>query len=283
MSKKVSVIVTTKNEEKNIGNFLKSVTQQTYKNIETIVVDNNSSDRTKEVAREFTSQVYDKGPERSVQRNFGVSKATGDYVMVLDADMILTSKVVEACIKKAGETDGIKLIVVPEKSIGESFWAKCKAFERNFYCMADLDTISSIEAPRFFERKVFEEFKGYDVNITGPEDWDLPERIKAKYPNVKKIHEPIIHNEGNVSLYKLMKKKYYYALKSHVYMNKHNVSKVSSKTVYFLRPELYRYWRLWFDNPLVSLGTILMLSAETIAGATGFLLGMLQHQKITTL
>ncbi|MBU4299200.1 glycosyltransferase [Patescibacteria group bacterium] len=51
----VSVVITTKNEEKNIENCLKSILNQTYPRdkIEIIVVDNNSSDRTKEIVQTF--------------------------------------------------------------------------------------------------------------------------------------------------------------------------------------------------------------------------------------
>ena len=47
----MSVIVTTKNEEKNIENCLQSINNQTYKNIELIVVDNFSDDKTVEIAK----------------------------------------------------------------------------------------------------------------------------------------------------------------------------------------------------------------------------------------
>ena len=69
--KKVSVIVTTKNEAKNIGRCLQSIQNQTYKAIEIIVVDNFSKDETKRIAKKFTKKVFDKGPERSAQRNLG--------------------------------------------------------------------------------------------------------------------------------------------------------------------------------------------------------------------
>ncbi|MHB1679015.1 MAG: glycosyltransferase family 2 protein [bacterium] len=77
----VSVIITTKNEEKNIGMCLKSIKSQSYQNIEIIVVDNQSSDKTKEIAAKFTNLIYDKGPERSAQRNYGVSVSRGEYIV----------------------------------------------------------------------------------------------------------------------------------------------------------------------------------------------------------
>jgi glycosyltransferase involved in cell wall biosynthesis len=77
----VSIIITTKNEEKNIGNCLESILRnielKDYRNIEIIVVDNNSTDQTKEIARKYTKKVYKFGPERSAQRNLGAKKARG--------------------------------------------------------------------------------------------------------------------------------------------------------------------------------------------------------------
>ena len=91
-----SIIITTKNEEKNIGNCLLSITEQTYPHLEIIIVDNHSSDRTREIALKFTDKFFLKGPERSGQRNYGmIEVAKGKYVMFLDADMILGPKTVE--------------------------------------------------------------------------------------------------------------------------------------------------------------------------------------------
>jgi glycosyltransferase involved in cell wall biosynthesis len=55
----VSVIITTKNEERNIGNCLESVLAQAYpaESIEIIVVDNNSTDRTKQIINEFSERL----------------------------------------------------------------------------------------------------------------------------------------------------------------------------------------------------------------------------------
>ena len=60
----VSIIITTKNEEKHIENLLRSITSQTYKNIEIILVDNYSTDRTREIAKKYTNKIYSKGPDR---------------------------------------------------------------------------------------------------------------------------------------------------------------------------------------------------------------------------
>ena len=70
----VSIVITTKNEEHNIENCLLSIKEQTYSNIEIILVDNNSNDKTIEIALNFTSKIFNKGLERSAQRNYGMNK-----------------------------------------------------------------------------------------------------------------------------------------------------------------------------------------------------------------
>ncbi|MBU4141424.1 glycosyltransferase [Patescibacteria group bacterium] len=107
----VSVVITTKNEEKNIANCLKSVLRQTYfcDKIEIIVVDNNSTDKTKDVVESYKVksykagckiQFFNKGPERSAQRNFGVLQLSGEYILYLDADMILSPDVIKDCMEQ---------------------------------------------------------------------------------------------------------------------------------------------------------------------------------------
>jgi len=67
-----SVVITTKNEERNIRFCLEGIACQSWPYREVIVVDNSSSDCTVEIARTFTNKVFDKGPERSAQRNYGM-------------------------------------------------------------------------------------------------------------------------------------------------------------------------------------------------------------------
>ena len=53
---KVSVIIPVYNGERTLRHFLKSILDQTYKNYEVIVVDNNSTDKTKDIIKEFQTK-----------------------------------------------------------------------------------------------------------------------------------------------------------------------------------------------------------------------------------
>lgn len=268
MNKKplASVIVTTKNEQSHIDKCLRSISQQSYKNIEIVLVDNNSKDNTKDIASKYTKLIFDKGPERSAQRNFGASKARGEYILFVDADMILSENVVKQGVDEFFTSD-IGGLVIPEKSVGQGYWCKVKTFERSLY-----EGDASIEAARFFKKEIFWEVGGYDKKITGPEDWDLPQRIKQKY-KIGRIKSFISHDEGRVSLFKLMKKKYYYGLKVPKYLNNSHPFKLTAQQViYLLRPAFYKNWRKLLSNPLVTCGMIIMLFLEQLAGFSGFLI-----------
>ena len=85
----ISIVVTTRNNHATLEACLSSIKQQTYPNVELVIIDNNSTDDTKDIAKRYTNKVFNRGPERSTQRNFGVQKARGEYVLIIDSDMEL--------------------------------------------------------------------------------------------------------------------------------------------------------------------------------------------------
>lgn len=260
-----SVLVHTKNSERTILAHLTSINNQSYKNIEVIVVDNNSIDNTVKIAKQFKTKIFNYGPERSAQRNFAAKKAHGDFYLIPDSDMILDKDVVNECVSSVTHDPKIKAIIICERTKGIGFWAKCKALERECY-IGD----NTIEAARFFDKDVFWEMGGYDENLTGPEDWDLPQRIKKKY-KIGRIKSRVVHDEGEVTLLVLMKKKYYYARQLSNYLKKHSLRLTSMQIIYLLRPAFYKNWRKLIRNPVVACGMIFMLFLEQGAGFFGFL------------
>lgn len=266
----VSVIITTKNEEDVIATLLQSIVEQSYKNIEILLIDNNSTDKTLEIAGKFPVQKYTYGPERSAQRNFGAGKAKGKFLLFLDADMELSLEVIKECVEAFDKGKNIGGVIVPEQSVACSFWESVKAFERSFY---NLEGDNITDAARFFSKEAFKSVGGYDETITGPEDWDLPENIKKKGFQLIRIKAMIKHNERIPSLFSLMRKKYYYGLRSHRYLKKQKISTLSPKTVYFLRPVFYKNWRKLIAHPIMSTVMFYMLFMELIAGGLGFIVG----------
>ena len=271
----VSVILTTRNEQDVIKRVLLSIIRQTYKNIEIILIDNNSKDRTCEIAKVYTKKVFNFGPERSAQRNFGAKQAKGEYLLFLDADMRLTKNVLLECVKLIKKDSKIGAVTILEESKAKTFWEKIKAYERSFYNLEG-DVIT--DAARFFPTRIFKQLGGYDESITGPEDWDLTDNIIKLGYKIEIAKSLIYHYEYIPSIFALVKKKFYYGLKSYRYLFKQQVSIISPKTVYFLRPIFYRRWKRLFQHPVLTTGLLLMLIIEQMSGMAGYLCGRITRQ-----
>lgn len=84
----VSAIILTKNEERNIARCIQSVKWCD----EIIVVDDNSSDKTIEIARKYKTTIYQRSLNNnfSAQRNFGISKARQEWILFVDSDEVVT-------------------------------------------------------------------------------------------------------------------------------------------------------------------------------------------------
>lgn len=236
---KVSIIITAKNAQQYIADCLVSIRSQNYNQseIEIIVVDNNSSDKTKSIAYQFTDKVYNIGPERSAQRNFGINNASGEYILYLDVDMTLSRNVLSECVKKI-EADDLIALYIPEIIVGKGFWIKLRNFERSFYNATVIDCV------RFMRRDAFIKIKGFDENLTGPEDWDFDRRIN-QIGKTAIINSPIYHNEGRFNLKNYLVKKSYYSKSFEKYINKwgKNDAIIKKQLGFF-----YRFFGVFMEN-----------------------------------
>lgn len=267
----VSIVINTRNEEENIGGCLESCLQQTYKNIELIVVDNNSTDQTKVIARNYTSQVYNRGPERSSQKNFGAQKSSGEYVLFLDADAQLTPKVLSECIALA-EGENFSMVIIPERHVGEGFWAGVKALERSFYLGDD-----TVEAPWFFRKKDFLSAGGYDEEMFAGEDWNLFDRMRAAGFKYGRCDAFINHQIGRLTALGMVRKKFYYGTNIGVFLKKGKGKGVRRNPL--LRPALFRNVRYLFKSPIKYLAIFVMKFFETSGILAGMVVSSLKRSK----
>ena len=84
----VSVIVPTRNNERTLEATLRSVKEQSEPGVTLIVVDNASTDATKDIARRWADVYLEGGPERSAQRNRGIEAAQTPWIVWLDLSLI---------------------------------------------------------------------------------------------------------------------------------------------------------------------------------------------------
>jgi glycosyltransferase involved in cell wall biosynthesis len=121
---KLSVVISAYNEEKKIAKCLESVDFAD----EIVVVDNSSLDKTSEIASKYTKHIYKQKNDPSaidLQKNFGFSKATGDWVLSLDADETvskeLAGEIKSVINNQKSETSGY---MIPRKNFIFGEWIK---------------------------------------------------------------------------------------------------------------------------------------------------------------
>ncbi len=259
----VSVIIPTKNEEKNIVRCLKSVKKQKYPGrIEIIVIDNFSADQTVKLAKKYTMKVFLKGPERSTQRNFGAQKAKGKYLLFIDADMEIKPNTISSCLSfyqppitlpvlTAVRQDNHQppILALKEHSVGHTFWSKALALERNCYHDA-----TWLLGARFFPKKDFLKIGGYDPKLIAAEDWDLTLRFaKAGYSTQISLISLITHHESKDSLSKLLQKELYYIKDIKHYQKKHPKAFFYQSNISYRVFLWLKNWRTLIQHPILTL------------------------------
>ncbi len=170
----ISVVISAHNEEKNIGSAIDSLSNFAD---EIIVIDNESTDKTADIAKKKGAVIYHQknDPLRiDFQKNFGFTKATKTWILSLDADERLTPKLIQEIkntLEYDHETDGY---YIPRKNIIFGKWIR-----------------NSIWWPDY-QLRLFRKGKGKFDGST------VHKQITIK-GNVKHLSEPFIH-ESYVSI-----------------------------------------------------------------------------------
>ncbi len=261
------MVVPTRNSEATLEACLASIRAQTHRDLELIVVDNDSQDSTPEIGRRYADVFEQRGPERSAQRNHGAQIARGRFLLMVDSDMVLDERVVEECVERA-RAEGAEAIVIPERSTGQGFWAACKALERSCYVGDD-----TIEAPRFFARDVYRRHGGFDESMVAGEDWDLAERLRPTVP-FGRVQAEIRHLEGNLRLRDTVRKKFFYGRRLGRYLARH--PQAAQRQLVLIRPAFIRHRGRLARQPILTAGMVVMKAAELAAGALGLALSRLR-------
>lgn len=112
--KKVSIIVPIYNEEKNLNRCIDSLINQTYQNLEIILLNDGSTDSTKSIINSYKDKriiaIHKKNTGIGDTRNTGIEKSSGDYIMFVDSDDYIELNCVEVLVKKL-ESDKVDLVI----------------------------------------------------------------------------------------------------------------------------------------------------------------------------
>jgi glycosyltransferase involved in cell wall biosynthesis len=137
MGTRISAVINTLNEEKNLPYALRSVCTWVD---EMVVVDMHSSDRTVQIAERFGARVYlHEGPGFNyAPREFSVSRASGEWIFILDADEVAPVRLAKA-LKEIAERDDVDVVLLPRrnyllgKALSYTGWGPTQDWQIRFF------------------------------------------------------------------------------------------------------------------------------------------------------
>ncbi len=173
----LSIIIPTKNEEHFLANLLESIQNQTVQPNEIIVADAKSTDRTREIAKEFGAKVIEGGLP-AFGRNAGADEASSDVLLFLDADVELRDEqFLEKSLKEIEERDlGLAtcdVFPLSDKYIDHFMHKAYNSYVRAWGSMF-------AHAPgfcMFVQKELHNKIGGFDETIQFCEDMDYAQRI----------------------------------------------------------------------------------------------------------
>lgn len=195
---KVSVIIPTYNREKFLKEAIESVLNQTYKDLELIVIDDGSEDGTSQLMKTYSQIVYKTIPHSGVSRarNEGIRWAQGEYIAFLDSDDLWLPHKLSHQMKVMSE--GYKISYTDEIWLrkGVRVNPKKKHTKYSGFIFPKLLPLCLISVSScVIKREVLEEVGYFDETLPVCEDYDLWLRIGRNY-EIKFINKKLIIKRG---------------------------------------------------------------------------------------
>lgn len=206
-----TVIIPTFNRRRWIGECLDSVKAQTYPHIETLVIDDCSTDGTVEWLRENPdysfAQIHlqPRNGGASVARNTGIAMAQGELIVFIDSDDVLAPNHIEKAVAVFKTEDNIGLFACDSTLIGTDgevlyggkTWHEIQSQIKHYPVrtgrrnLKDVFLFSNIFPGFTLPKGVFDKVGGFDQSIFPMDDYDLMLRVAGAGYGVYYCHEPL--------------------------------------------------------------------------------------------
>jgi glycosyltransferase involved in cell wall biosynthesis len=199
--KKISVIIPNYNYARYLDQAIQSVLEQTYKNLELIVVNNGSTDNSLQVLSKYVRLIHiidQPNLGQSGARNSGLSFSSGEYIAFLDADDFWEPKKLEKQIMLLNDTCqlvycGISPFKDPgnEKlpSVFPKYRGKCST---HFVDQPGASIVLSGESTALFSRDLLFKAGSFDGELNSTAGWDFFRRCSL-FTNFDFVSEPLVN------------------------------------------------------------------------------------------
>ena len=192
MDNKVSIIITTYKGSKEIENAVLSAINQTYKNIEIIVVDDNGKGTEQQISTANKLNYYinkniikyiihENNINGSAARNTGAKASTGEWLTFLDDDDLYLSEKVDKELKKALDNKA-DMVVCGGYYVSKNGYGYITRFNNKRNLLLDYLTEKTLfnSSSIFINKKVYFEVEGFDESFKRHQDWEFCTRLIKK-------------------------------------------------------------------------------------------------------
>jgi glycosyltransferase involved in cell wall biosynthesis len=196
----ISVIIPTYNSDKYISEAIRSVLRQTCTDYEIIVIDDGSTDSTREIIENNFPQVryfYIPNQGVSIARNYGMRRACGEFIAFLDADDLWLPEKLEKQLKVFNADQELMLVftehrVFDTNGFRKTIFSKKKRLMKgdvvkNLFLYSHVATSTVM-----VRRQVFQEIGYFEENLKAAEDDNLWMRIALKF-RIHLLDEVLVH------------------------------------------------------------------------------------------
>lgn len=272
--KKVSVIMPCYNKAEYVEEAIESVLKQTYNNIEIIVVNDGSTDNSSEVIKSISDRneniiFFDEKENRGVvwARNFGIAKATGEFILPLDADDTIQATFIEKAVRILERNS--KMVISCKNVFDKDANDNKGLIDTQKIVLGDEIFVCT----SMFRKTDFEEVGGYKeiFNKIGCEDFELYVNFISKGYKFYKINERLFNyrrntnkNRTSIQLSNSFKiKKKMVELYPDLYLNEKNIEILFSSPEYIalLQKKRKKYRKLFNTMLAVSIIEFVVFSA----------------------
>lgn len=262
----VSVNIRTLNSGKTLVKTFDSIRNQTYKNIEIIIADGGSKDKSVEIAKSYGAKVH-YADKIGDARYSNYKKSNGKYVVSLDSDQILSPGLIKECVGTC-ERYNVDALIISEKSEIQknTFLERLIAYDKWIIdTNKDFDAVFGTACPRFFRKSILSNIN-WPKKLTMFDDAILYSEILKNDAKVKYIsNESITHHEVT-SLWVFIKKFYRYG-KGYFRSLQAEPSTVMAHSF----PRRSYFSKKAFKKPHYFLGLLFLYSVKVLAASSGAL------------
>jgi len=210
----ISIYIVSKNYGKYANKAIRSVLNQSYKNWELFLANDNSNDNTKQIFSKYKNnkkiKIFNKATNQGLQKiaNQILSKCRGKYIMRLDADDWLNEFALELMLKKI-EKNNTKIVIPGYYYVNEK--GKILGIENNLISIKAKKHIPFHGACTLIEVNTLKKVGGYFENVIAQDGLDIWYKLKNKNIKFDVINLPLFYYRKHKSSVSENKKKIYSA------------------------------------------------------------------------